>query len=249
MSGTRGYAAWLGLLLLCTPEIALGQQSSPRPPVWPAPGASPTPSGTGSVRPTPLASEVPLCEIPDRCRERVRSVIEQPTVVGTGPVEEFGGKLVPYLWLLDHPDRTARAWRQMGATCLEIVNRGNGRFGWTEAHGSDLSWETVYRGPGKHIWYAEGTVNPGALLPTVPVRAVVVMHYAGEIDSQGVANIRHHADLFVQTDSKAAAMMVRLFGPSVPRLTDQCLAQLEMFFSAMTNYLQRHPERAETLLR
>ena len=249
MSGTRGYAAWLGLLVLCTQEAASGQQPAQRPAVWPSPVANPKQTGAGSIQPTPLASVVPLGEIPDRCREQVRAVIEQPTVAGTGPVEEFGGKPGVYLWLLDHPDRTARAWRQMGAMCLDIVNRGNGRFGWSDPHGSDLSWETIYRGPDKHIWYAQGTVHPGPLFPTVPIRAVVVMHHADEVDAQGAASITHHADLFVQTDSKAAAMMVRLFGPSVPHLTEQCLGQMEMFFSALTSYLQRHPEKAEALLR
>jgi hypothetical protein len=242
MIGTRRHAAWLGLLLLCTPQAAPAQQPASRPPVWPTPVASP-------IRPAPVASEVPLFEVPDRSREQVRSVIEQPTVSGIGPTEEFAGKIGMYLWLLDHPDRTSRAWRQMGAMCLDIVNRGDGRFGWTDPHGSDLSWETVYRGPNKHIWYAQGTVHPGPLFPTVPVRAVVVMHYGDEVGSQGASIIQHHADLFMQTDSKAAAMMVKLFGPSVPHVTEQCLSQLEMFFSALTNYIQRHPERAEALLR
>jgi hypothetical protein len=192
---------------------------------------------------------VPLAEVPDRFRQQVRAVITQPTVSGTGPTEQFGGKLGLYLWLMDHPDRASRAWKQMGAICLDIVNRGDGRFGWSEPHGSDLSWQTIYAGPGKHIWYAEGTVNPGPVFPTVPVRAVVVMHFADEVDSQGQSHIQHHAELFVQTDSKAAAMIVRLFGPSVPRLTEQSLGQLELFFSALTSYLQRHPERAEALLR
>jgi hypothetical protein len=252
MIGKRGYAAWLGLVLLFTQETASAQQNTARPPVWPTAGSaqpSSTPAGTLSVQPTSVASAVPLAEIPDRCRAQVRGVLMQSTLSGSGPVEQFPGKPGLYFWFLDHPDRAAKAWRQMGVACQEIVNRGDGRFGWTDGHGSDLRWETVYRAPRMHIWYAEGTVNPGAIFPTVPIRAVVVMHHADAVDAQGESHITHHADLFVQTDSKAAAMIVRLFGPSVPKLTEECLGQMEMFFSALTNYVQRHPEKAEALLR
>lgn len=247
MIGARGYAAWLALVLLCAQQTASAQQPAARPAVWPTPTAGSAQPICASVH--PVASAVPLAEVPDRLRGQIRGVLTQPTLSGCGPVEHFAGKPGLYCWFLDHPDRATRAWQQMAVPCQDIVNRGDGRFGWTDGHGGDLRWETVYRGANKHIWYAEGTVNPGTLLPTVPIRAVVVMHFADEVDAQGQSHITHHADLFVQTDSKAAAMILRLFGSSVPKLTEQCLAQLEMFFSALTNYLQRHPEKAETLLR
>ena len=33
---------------------------------------------------------------------------------------------------------------------------GQGRFGWADGQGSDLTWLTAYRGPGVRVWYAEG---------------------------------------------------------------------------------------------
>lgn len=212
MVGTHGSAAWLGLILLCSQQAASGQQPAARPPVWPVPAATANQSANSSIRPMPSASVVPLGEVPGRCREQVRSVISLPTVAGTGPVEQFGGKPELYFWLLDHPDKVSGAWRQLGVGCVDIVNRSDGRYGWSDPHGSDLKWESIYRGPDKHIWYAEGMVNPVPLLPTFPIRAVVVMHHSDEVDAQGQSHIQHHADLFVQTDSKAASMIVRLFG-------------------------------------
>jgi hypothetical protein len=58
----------------------------------------------------------------------------------------------------------------------------------------------------------------------------------------------HQADVFVQTDSQTAALITKLLGASAPKLAGQCIGQMEMFFSALAWYVDRHPERAETLL-
>ncbi|OAI45845.1 hypothetical protein AYO44_02270 [Planctomycetaceae bacterium SCGC AG-212-F19] len=251
MRGTHRYAAWLGLVLCGLEGVAANaQQPTPvKPPQWPVAGAGQEQTPVPVMRPQPRATDVPLDSVPARLREAVRSVVEHPTLAAGGPAEEFTGQLAVYRWLLDHPDRTARSWRQLGAPCLDITQRGEGRFGWGDAHGSDVRWDTVFRDGTRQIWYAEGAVKPGPLVPLMPVRAVVVMHYGEHVDPLGRSTLWHQADLFVQTDSKAAAVALRLFGSSVPRLTEQCLGQLEMFFSAMTNYIQRHPEKTAMLLK
>jgi hypothetical protein len=52
----------------------------------------------------------------------------------------------------------------------------------------------------------------------------------------------------VQTDSQAAALITKLLGSSAPKLAEQCVGQMEMFFSALAWYVERHPERAGTLM-
>ncbi len=194
------------------------------------------------------ARQVPLDELPACVRENVRHVLEQPTIFSRGPAEEFDGHPELYHWLLDHPDRAARAWQRLGAPCMDITARGEGWFGWTDGQGSDVRWETIYRTADLRIWYAEGAARPGTLLPQVPMRAVVVLHHTERHDSSGRTWLWHQADVFLQTDSKTAALVARLLGPSVPRLAEQGVTQLEMFFSALLGYFERHPERAEKLL-
>jgi hypothetical protein len=191
---------------------------------------------------------VPLDELPAAVRESVRRVMQQPSLSASGPAEDFAGRPTLYHWLLDHPDRAAQAWRRLGAPCMEIADRGAGRFGWADQQGSDLSWETIYRSPEMRVWYAQGRVRPGVLLPPLGVRAVVVLRHADYQDAGGKTHIHHQADLFVQTDSKTASLVARLIGPAAPHLTEQCISQLEIFFSALTRYLDRHPEYVEVLL-
>lgn len=187
-------------------------------------------------------SSVPLEELPARAREKVRAVLEHPTLRTTGPAETFACQPAQYHEFLDRPDKAVEMWRKLGAKCISITDRGKGRFGWSDDRGNDIGWDTVYKGPKMRIWYAEGKVKPGTLLPTVPVRAVVVFHYTEGHDTKGRSLIRHQADLYVLTDSTAAALAARILGPSAPRLAENYVAQLQTFFAALAWYCQQHPE-------
>ena len=66
--------------------------------------------------------------------------------------------------------------------------------------------------------------------------------------SHGDDFVRHEAELALHTDSKTAALVAKLVGASAPRLGQQYVAQLEMFYSALAWYLGQHPGQAEALL-
>jgi hypothetical protein len=227
--------AWLGMVVGVVWGSGVVAAAEPREASQP----SPVPA---------LPAEVPLDQVPPARREAVRRILERPTLTTPGPVEVFRGKLPFYYWLLDHPDQGVRLWRALGARCMDITPRSDGRFTWSDGQGTEMQWETIHRSSRVRVWYAEGTSKPALLLPAVPVRAVVVLHHDVIRDGGDRPIIRHHAELFLQTDSKTAQLVARLLGPSAPRLAEQGLAQMEMFFSALVWYFDRHPERAEVLL-
>src|SRR5438132_244798 len=84
----------------------------------------------------PGIPEFHIEQLPPSARAGVRRVLQQPTLFTHGPVEVFHGRPALYHWLLDHPDEAVRLWRRLGAKCMEITDRGNGRFGWTDGEGS-----------------------------------------------------------------------------------------------------------------
>jgi hypothetical protein len=197
--------------------------------------------------PSPRA--VPLDHIDERFRAAVRLVLERPTLSGRGPAESFYCQPKQYNWFLDHPDRAVLAWRRLGAKCVSINPLGDGKYGWTDEYGSEVTWETVCSEPGLRIWFAQGKVRPGPVLPLVPVQVVVVLRHSESKTADGAPVIHHQSDLFMHTDSKTAAMMARMLGPSANRLTESGLGQLQLFFSGLSWYLDRHPDQAETLLK
>jgi hypothetical protein len=243
---------WLGLaigVLWAFPAAAVGQTGSrAEPTAQTSPGAD--------TRQHILAS-IPWDRLSPKIREGARRTLEQPTLTAHGPAEVFRARPSFYCWLLDHPDRAVQMWHRLGARCLTITDRGGGRFGWADGQGTDISWQTIFTAPGLQVWYAEGMATPGPVLPPIPVKAVVVLRYAASSalsplipDSEGRSRtlMFHQADLFLQTDSQAAALITKLLGPSAPKMAERCVGQMEMFFSALAWYVERHPEQSETLL-
>jgi hypothetical protein len=192
---------------------------------------------------------IPWDVLNERATTLAKLMMERPTVQARGPAETFTCTPKQYYWLLDNPDSAVTAWRRLGAKCVSIQRRGPGKFGYTDEAGSDVTWETIHQGPGVRIWYAEGKVKASSVLPLVPVKALVILRHTEGKTPDGIVYMQHHAEVIIHTDSKAAAGVTKLMGQSAPRLAEQGLGQLQLFFSALSCYVDRHPERIDTLFR
>lgn len=190
---------------------------------------------------------VPVERMPGPYRDRVAKVIQAPTLTAYAVPEEL--PLGIYDWLLEHPDRAALAWRRLGINCAEIQNLGHDRFGWGDNQGTAVTWAAVYRDDGMHVWYAEGQAKPTPVLPTVPFKAVAVIWHGRKSDAGGNPVVKHDAHVFLQTDNKAAALVSKLLGPSVPKMAEEGTKQLLLFYSGLTRYFEQYPEDIQELLR
>ena len=189
--------------------------------------------------------------IPDDLSERAASLakqmMEKPTVQARGPIDTFTCTPEQYYWLLDNPDRAVIAWRRLGAKCVSIQKRGPQKFGYMDESGSDVTWETIHQAPGVRVWFAEGKVKASSVLPLVPVKALVILRSAEAKSIDGVVTVQHHAEVLIHTDSKAAATITKMMGNSAPKLAEQGLGQLQLFFSALSFYVDRHPDQVDKL--
>ena len=48
--------------------------------------------------------------------------------------------------------------------------------------------------------------------------------------------------------SYAMSLAAKLFGGSMARIAEQSMSQLQMFFGGLAWYLERHPDRVDSLL-
>src|SRR5262249_50129212 len=213
----------------------------------PASGSTSTASIYGS-RSATLPLPVPLDAMPGVTRDALVKVMKDPTITTVSPSDEFVAQPDVYQWLLDHPDRTAAAWRKIGVGAVEIKPLKDGRFYWKAENGSEVWWQTWAPGPTGRVWYAEGRVKPGPFLPSFPVTAVAVLNHADKPKDKGDATITHQIEVFLRTDSKAAALVTRLLGDSAPKMAQEGSEQLLMFFSGMARYAHDKPEKAKAAL-
>lgn len=212
----------------------------------PCPAQTPYGSFAQAIGARPRGLPVPISALPAAVRNDVAKIVQHPTLTSHGPAEELPVGI--YAWLLDHPDRAAVAWQRLGIPCSEIKNLGQGRFGWTDGQGSQITWQAVWKSETERVWFAEGQAKLGPMAPAVPLRAVAVLRHPRRLTSHGKTVVAHEVDVYAQTDSKAAALMTRLLGPTAPRLADQAASQLLLFFSGLTRYFERYPEDIQPLL-
>lgn len=239
MQGRRVTWSWLGLGAAWLMATTVSAQQAPA-----GPAMLPSPPSVFSSMHTPI----PLEQMTPQAQRLVLAVLQQPTLTAHGPTEAFLCRPALYYWLVDHPDQAAHIWLGLGAKCAGIESLGEGHFRWHDAQMGEMRWDTVLRTPHQCIWYAYGKVRPGPLLPYVIARGVVVLSFVEGADTQGHPAVRHQMELVLQANSHAIALATRLFGASVPHMTEQYVGQMETFFGALAWYLSKHPEKAPGLL-
>jgi hypothetical protein len=211
--------------------------------------AAASPPSSSSPEKNVTTKDVPLASVAPAQRKAVQALLNDADFTARGPSEVFQGQARQYLWLLDHPDRAVSAWQRLGAQCLPIVAGKEGQFSWSDETGSEILWQTVLRTASMRVWLAEGKVRPAPLLPLVPVKGLVVLRHHQAKMPDGKSALQHQADLFVTTDSRAANMVTRMLGPSARHMAEDGLGQLQLFFSGLTWYLDRHPDEVADLFK
>jgi hypothetical protein len=191
---------------------------------------------------------IPLDSLPAEVRDGARAVLEKPTLSARGSAETFACQPAMYRWLLEHPDTAVRLWRQLGARVADIEDKG-GVYCWADTNGSEVHWQAVLRKPGVHLWYAEGKVKPGLLFPAAAVKALAMLCYAEGVDAEGRPALRHQVHFLLRTDSRALTIAARLLGGTAPRLAEQYLGQLQLFYGGLAWYLAQDEERAAVMFR
>ena len=216
-----------------------------------APAAAQAPKAAAKPLAVPIDPPAAFLDALDaKYRDAVRSVLRSPTLTAKSAEEAFFAQPSLYDWFLDRPDRAALAWRRLDVPCAEVLDQGNGAFGYRDELGTEVSWRAVGRFADGVVWYATGKVKPAALLPVVPVKAVAILKCPRQPAglSGESASFEPSATVSIQTDSKAASAVLRLVGPAAPRMAEQGAEQLLLFFSGPSRYLFDHPEESAKLL-
>ncbi|MGL6096036.1 MAG: hypothetical protein ACRC7O_09605, partial [Fimbriiglobus sp.] len=84
--------------------------------------------------------------------------------------------------------------------------------------------------------------------PTVPVKAVAVLHAPRKTTPDGVSTLRPAVKVYLLTDSRAASAVLRMLGPAAPRMAEQGAEQLLLYFSGVAGRLSRNPDVADEYL-
>jgi hypothetical protein len=232
----------IGVFLAVTVSTT-GIQSAP-------PGqTTPTMAASSTTAPTPNQARLNLLDVVrPEFHESVLKCIRHPTVATKAIGDEIVCTVAMYEWLYDHPDRVALAWQRLKVPTVNITDLGGGKFGWSDDHGSEVSWQTVGTFPDGRVWYASGKVKPAPAAPYVPIQATFIVSHPRKAEKDGVAVFVPTVQVYVHSDSKAANLALKLIGPTAPRLAEEAAGQLLEFFGGIGTVVQKYPTKAELLL-
>lgn len=208
----------------------------------PASASAALPNTAGAVRVN--ISSVVAAEY----RDAVAGVVKSPTISTKATAPDVVCTVSMYEWLFDHPDRVSLAWQRLKVPAVPITDLGNGQFAWTDEHGSQVAWRVVGTFKDGLVWYATGKVKPGTAVPGVPVKAVAVLTRSQKAAKDGVAAFSTTVQVYIHSDSRAAALAVRLLGSAGPKVAEQGAEQFLEFFNGIAEYVQKHPGKADALL-
>lgn len=201
-----------------------------------------------ATQPQPSAPTL-LDVVEEKHREAVSQVLRAPTLSAKAREDAFLAHPTVYDWLVEHPDRTAIAWKRRNFPCVDITSLGNNRFAWSDEHGSTLTWEVVGKFQDGVVWFASGKIKAATLMPTIPVKAVAVLHAPRTATGKpGISTMQPSASVYILTDSRAANTILRMAGPAAPRAAEQGAEQFLMFFSGIARHIHEHPEELAKLL-
>jgi hypothetical protein len=244
MTGTgKALGVLLGGVVAATSVSAQPPSAMPAT-TTPMPSAGPAmlPNNAGTVR-VNLGSVIAA-----EYRDAVAHVVKSPTVSTKATAPDVVCTVSMYEWLFDHPDRVSLAWQRLKVPAVPITDLGNGQFVWADEHGSQVTWRVVGTFKDGLVWYATGKVKPAAAAPGVPVKAVAVLTRTQKAAKDGVAAFSTTVQVYVHSDSRAAALAMRVLGPASAKVAEQGAEQFLEFFNGIAEYVQKHPAKAETLL-
>jgi hypothetical protein len=230
----------LGVLLGGAVGISAVAQNRPAMPATPAPGPVAAPA-------MPARANL-LDVVRPEFRDAVAKCVRQPTLATKVAGDDVVCTVAVYEWLLDHPDRVALAWQRLKVPIVTITDRGNGTFAWTDENGSEVMWQTVGTFADGRVWYGSGKVKAAAAVPTVPVQGVVILSHPKKAEKDGVAVFAPAVQCYMHSDSRAAALALRVLGPQGPKIAEDAAGQLLDFFGQVAGYVQNNPTKADALL-
>jgi hypothetical protein len=190
------------------------------------------------------AAQIPVEKISEPMRSKVTFVLQKSQIFERGKSEAFPCNPRVYHWLLESPDASLFGWRRLGATKATVARQQDGTFIGTDGLGGELRWNLVAAGPQSRIWYAEGSGRMGPLLPTMTVRAIILLTFQEVHGMDGQVGIKHRLDLFANYDS--TPLITKLTGMSAEAVGKKALQQIEIFFSGMAWYASEHTSWAKT---
>jgi hypothetical protein len=194
-------------------------------------------SSSTAARKDALAA-IPRDKLTEAQIEKVRSVVNKPSVYRRMPTQVIRCDPDLYLFVMNHPEVMANIWQVMGIEDVVLQPQSDGRFLADDGAGTRGIGEFLYRSFDTHLVYAEGCYSGPLFSKPVEGTSIVLLKSAYNREPDGHYYITVRLDVFIRLDNVGLDFLAKTFQPLVVQVADYN-------FVATTNFLQSLSRTAE----
>jgi hypothetical protein len=193
------------------------------------------------------ADRIPLDQLTEEHRRRVRTVLQSTGVFRELPTLDFEVEPAVYEFFRAHPDVAVSIWRAMKISQFQMYQTGKEEF---EADAGDGSTGiiTVMCNHGEHsVVMCEGVYKSPFL--SKPIQATALMHIETSYEARADKKtyVRHTGHLFVSFPSQTVDTAAKLISPVSNMIIDRNFQEVSMFLHMMTLAMARQPGWVEQI--
>ena len=178
-------------------------------------------------------------EIPAGTRQRLATVIDQPSLAAHVDGEPFRARREVFEYLLDHPEFATHVTRALKVARYRVWTVPGG-YGLDDGWGTVGTFEFVHVAPGARVMHARGEYQH-RVLPSIRGQAIISITYAATPSSDGKATIAAAVDTYVKLESKllaATGMLARKVAHAKAEKEGNRLVRL---FARTTRAIEENP--------
>ena len=190
---------------------------------------------------------VPYAEFTPAVRERLRPVLQSPTLFRRLPKIRCEVDSRAYSFFTTHPDVAVSIWRAMGISDMQMRQTGPFEYETDLTDGTQGVVTVLYRSAETHVVMCEGQFKSPLLAK--PIHSVGLMSLQAEFtrDAAGRGFVTHSADVFVLFPSNAVEAVARLISPMSFKMADRNFEEVSLFLRMMDEAMSRQPEWVEQI--
>ncbi|MFO0901682.1 MAG: hypothetical protein U0939_01710 [Pirellulales bacterium] len=192
-------------------------------------------------------SLIPFEQLTPPTQDRLRGVVERPTLHRRLPVQVNGCDPDLYVFFLRHPEVVVNMWQLMGITTLSVRRTGAYSFDARDGVGTQAKVELIYGTPDTHVYFADGAYEGPLLKRRTPGRAVLVLKSGYTKGQQDRTQVTSQLDAFLQLDQTGAEVVVRTLQPLIGKTADHNFGETLLFVSRVSQAVEKNATGVQRL--
>ncbi|MBI1344778.1 hypothetical protein GC163_00665 [bacterium] len=182
-------------------------------------------------------------------RAKATQVVKNISFYRRLPLVQFAVNSEVYQHFLTHPDVAVSTWRALEISRFELRAQGENVYHADAQDGSVGTVEVWRSTPDEVVIYCDGAFKSPLLLKPIVARSVMRLKMRFFTGADGVPQVEHTGDVFVEFPSQTIETVARLISPVSCMIADRNFKQLSLYVNLMSLAMEQQPVWVQVMLR